>query len=83
MVKTFEIPQDILESARLTVPELKIEMAVHLYRSGRLSIGKAHELAGISLWSFRQVLASRQISPHYDEDDLLEAVATLQELGRL
>ena len=82
-VLTLEVPQDILDSARLTISELKVEMAVYLYAQGRLSIGKAHELAGMTLWEFRQLLASRRISPHYDVADLDEDVATLRELGRL
>ena len=80
---TLEIPQDILDSARLTIPELKVEMAVYLYAQGRLSIGKARELADMSLWEFRQLLASRRIPPHYDVTDLDEDVATLRTLGRL
>lgn len=82
-VNTLEVPQDILDSARLSIPELKVELAIHLYAQGRLSIGKAHELADMSLWEFRQLLASRRIPPHYDETDLDEDVATLHELGRL
>ena len=78
-----EIPQDVLDSARLTIGELKIELAVSLYAQGRLSIGKACELAGMSLWEFRQLLTSRRISPHYDVTDLDEDVATLRDLGRL
>lgn len=80
---TIELPQDILDSARLTLDELKVEIAVHLYTQGRLSIGKARELAGMSLWEFRQLLASRRISPHYDVADLNEDVATLRQLGRM
>jgi predicted HTH domain antitoxin len=79
----FEIPQDILDSARITVPELKIEIAVYLFLQGRLSIGKARELADMSLWEFRQLLASRRISPHYDTAELEEDVNTLHQLGRL
>ena len=82
-VRTLEVSQDILDSARLTLAELKVEMAVYLYAQGRLSIGKARELAGMSLWEFRQLLASRRIAPHYDEIDLNEDVATLRDLGRL
>ncbi len=78
-----QVPQDILDSARLTIPELKVEMAVYLYSQGRLSVGKARELAGMSLWEFRQLLASRRISPHYDENDLNEDITTLRELGCL
>lgn len=79
---TLELSQDILDSARLTLAELKVEIAVHLYTQGRLSIGKARELAGMSLWEFRQLLASRRISPHYDVADLNEDVATLRQLDR-
>ena len=78
-----EISQDILDTARLTVDELKVELAVYLYTQDRLSIGKARELAGMSLWAFRQLLASRRIPPHYDITELEEDVATLRELGRL
>jgi len=82
-VNVLQIPQDILDSARLTVSELKVEMAVHPCTQGRLSVGKARELAGMSLWEFRQLLASRRISPHYDESDLDEDITTLREMGRL
>jgi predicted HTH domain antitoxin len=77
-VNILEVPQDVLDSARLTIPEVKAELAVYLYAQGRLSIGKARELAGMTLWEFRQLLASRRISPHYDVEDLDEDVATLR-----
>jgi predicted HTH domain antitoxin len=82
-VSVVEVTQEILDSARLTPSELKLEMAVHLYTQGRLSVGKARELVGLTLWEFRQLLASRRIPPHYDKVDLEEDVATLHELGRL
>ena len=82
-VMNLELPQDVLESARLSPAELKTELAIALYAQQRLSIGKARELAGMSLWEFRQLLASRRIPPHYDESDLAEDVKTLQTLGRL
>ena len=81
-VSVLEISQDILDSARLTPSELKVEMAVHLYAQGRLSVGKARELADMSLWQFLQLLASRRIPPHYDEADLDADVTTLRDLGR-
>jgi len=51
-VNVLEIQQDILDIARLTIDELKVEMAVYLYAQGRLSIGKARELADMTLWEF-------------------------------
>jgi predicted HTH domain antitoxin len=78
-ISLLEVPQDILDSVRLTAADLKVEMAIHLYEQRRLSIGKARELAGMALWEFRQLLASRGISPHYDVEDLDEDVSTLHE----
>ena len=82
-VYMLEVPQDILDSSRLTLTELKVGLAVYLYSQGRLSIGKAREFAGMSLWEFRQLLALRRISSHYDEVDLDEDMDTLREMGWL
>ncbi len=79
-VQLLEIDQDILDSAKLTVGEAKVELAVYLYSQRRLSLGKARELASMSLWAFRQLLAERHIPPHYDEADLLDDVETLRSL---
>lgn len=76
-----EIPQDVLDSARLTADQLLVELAVHLYEQGRLSIGKAHELACLSLWEFRQLLGSRQIRPHFAIEDLEQDLSTLRQAG--
>lgn len=81
-VQVLEIPQDVLDAARMTPAELKVELAVHLYAQGKLSIGKARELAGMSLWEFRQLLAARRIPPHYDVSDLHEDITTLRALGK-
>jgi len=77
-----EIPQDILDSARMTADQLLVELAVYLYAQGRLSLGKAHELAGLSLWEFRQILGLRQISPHFEAEDLEQDLETLRHLDR-
>lgn len=75
-----EIPIDVLDSARLTLEELRTELAIHLYEQRRLSVGKAHELAGLSLWEFRQILGSRRIPPHFDVEDLRQDFETLRKL---
>lgn len=77
-----EIPREILDSARMTADQLLVELAVHLYEQGRLSIGKAHELAGLSLWEFRQLLGLRQIPPHFEAEDLEQDLETLRHLGK-
>jgi predicted HTH domain antitoxin len=75
-VVTIELPRHLVDAARTTPDELKIELAVHLYEQRRLGIGHAREMAGLSLWEFRQLLASRKISPHYDVSDLDEDMRT-------
>lgn len=76
-----EIPQDVLDSARMTVDQVRIELAAHLYAQGRLALGKAHELAGFSLWEFRQLLGLRRIEPHFDAEDLQQDLETLRQLS--
>lgn len=77
---TLELPRHVVNAAKATPEELKIELAVHLYATRRLAIGHAREMAGLSLWEFRQLLASRKISPHYDVADLDEDMQTWAEL---
>ena len=79
-VVTIELPRHLVNAVGVTADELKIELAIHLYETRRLGIGHAREMAGMSLWEFRQLLASRKISPHYDVADLDEDMQTWAEL---
>jgi predicted HTH domain antitoxin len=45
---------------------------------GKLSFGKARELAEMTVWEFQQLLGSRGISIHYDVEDYEQDLATLQ-----
>ena len=80
---TLEIPQTVLDAAQMSAPEMRRELALTLYAQNRLSLGKARELAGLSLWEFRQWLATRRIETHYDVTDLQDDLTTLRALGRL
>ncbi|RMF93186.1 MAG: UPF0175 family protein [Nitrospinota bacterium] len=80
---SLEIPQEVLHAARMTPGELKRELALHLFQLGKLSFGKARELAEMDPWSFQQFLGSRGVSVHYDVEDYEEDRATLKELGKL
>jgi predicted HTH domain antitoxin len=75
-----ELPRHLVHAAGITPEELKLELAIHLYETRRLSIGHAREMADLSLWEFRQLLASRKISPHYAVSDLDEDMQTWSEL---
>jgi predicted HTH domain antitoxin len=78
-----EIPQEVLHAARMTPEEMKRELAVLLFQQGKLSFGKAREMAGMTVWALQQLLGSRGITVHYDVADYEEDLATLKALGRL
>ena len=50
-----KIPQDILDTARLTVEELKSEMAVFLYAQGRISLVKRVQANEKLNYNFNQI----------------------------
>ena len=77
-INMLEIPQELLDNARLSVDDLKRELAVSLYAQGRLPVGKAREFADMPLWEFRQLLALRHIPPRYDADDLTDDLVTIE-----
>jgi len=77
-----EIPEDVLYAARMTPEELRRELAVHLFREGRLSFGKARELAGMTAWAFQMLLGSRGVPVHYGPREYDEDLATLKVAGR-
>ncbi len=78
-----EIPREVLHATRMTPQELKRELALTLFQQGKLSFGKAREMADMTVWAFQQCLGSRGIAVHYDIAEYEEDVATLKEIGRL
>lgn len=80
---SIEVPREIIHATRMTPQELKQELALSLFQQGRLSFGKARELAGMTVWAFQHLLGSRGIPVHYDVAEYEEDLATLKELGRL
>lgn len=77
---SLEIPRDALESARMTAAEAKLELAIALFASQRLSLGKAAELAGLPVAEFHLHLGARQLGPHYTADDARADSKTLAAL---
>ena len=81
--RQIEIPREVIRATRMTPQELRRELAVHLFQQGKLSFGKAREMAGMTVWAFQQLLGSRGIPVHYDLEDYEEDLVTLKELGRI
>ena len=64
------VPGNILQELRITPSELLIDLAVYLYDSGKLSIGQAKKLAGLTQISFQKELSKRNVLIKYDVEDL-------------
>ena len=78
-----EIPREIIHATRMTSTELRQELAIYLFQQGKLSFGKAREMADMTVWTFQQTLGSRNIPVHYDVEDYEADLATLKALGQL
>ncbi|MBI5016008.1 MAG: UPF0175 family protein [Deltaproteobacteria bacterium] len=60
---------------------LRKTLAVELYREGRLSLGKAREVAGLTdKWAFLELLSDRGVSVDYRAEDAAEDVEVLDGL---
>lgn len=79
---TIEIPSEIIHATRMTPEELCRELAIYLFQQGKLSFGKAREMAGLTVWTFQQLLGSRGIPVHYDLEDYEGERSMLQEIGQ-
>ena len=73
---------NVLLAARITVDEVKTELAVALFRLERFSLGRAAELAGVPTGQFLNILAARKLGPHMDADEALKDAAMLAEMRR-
>ena len=74
------VPREVLDSAKMSEDEMRIDLAAHLYATKRLSMGKAKRLAGLDLLSFQRELAKRNIYIHYGVEDLEQDLETLERL---
>jgi predicted HTH domain antitoxin len=71
-----------MEAARLTPEELKLEIAIVLFRRGCLTLAQASRFCGISRIRFQKELASRETPIHYTSNDFDDDLATLDELEK-
>lgn len=78
------ISDDILQAAQLTPGEFRQEIALHLFQTGRLTIGYASRFAEMPPQAFRQLLKQRDIPLYsYDVEDFELDLENLKALGRL
>ena len=72
------IPDEILQTARVTEEEIRQEIAVLFFEKDRLTLAQASRLAGMERLRFQHLLASRGIPVHYDVEEFEEDLSTLR-----
>ncbi|MEW6128074.1 MAG: UPF0175 family protein [Acidobacteriota bacterium] len=77
------ISDEILESVGMSDDEFQQEIAVYLYQQNKLTIGQAGKLAKLNQFQFQKLLASREISIHYEVRDFEKDLETLKEIKSL
>lgn len=83
-----DLPGSVLALIKIPKEELgpfiKRSLAVELYREGKLSLGKAAELAGFrNKWDMLMLLAEKGVPLDYTAEDAEMDLSTLKEvLGR-
>lgn len=55
-------------------------LSVELYREGIISVGKAAEIAGVSIWEMQEILTKRKIPINFYPEDLKKDVRTLKKV---
>lgn len=61
------------------VGDWQVETAVRRYREGTVSLGRAAELADVSVWRFLDILDERGVEMNYDESDLEADIAAVRD----
>lgn len=77
------IPDDILKATSMTEDELKLEIAIMLYKQEKISSGKVRVWTGLSVIEFQQELSKRGLSINYDVEDFQADIQTLQSMDLL
>lgn len=75
------VPDELASESGCSPSELLFGLAVGLLLDGRLTLGRAAALAGLSKIVFLEELGRRRIPMPYDEQDLNADLLTLREVS--
>ncbi len=79
-----DLPRDLINIFKIREKEfphkIRETLAVELYREGLISIGKAAEIAKVTIWEMQEILAQRKIPLNYYSEDLETDINTLKKV---
>ena len=78
MSLTLDLPDDIgirlLNDPEHAEPDVRRELAIALYRAGKLPPGRAAQVAGMDRWDFEKLLFESQVPFPRSDESILEEV---------
>ncbi len=72
------IPDEIVRATNMSPEELRVELAVLLFKEDKLTLGQAARFAGMPQPHFQHLLGRRKIPLHYGVEEFEEDLKTLK-----
>jgi predicted HTH domain antitoxin len=81
---SIDFPRDLINIFKIREKEfphkVRVTLSVELYREGLVSIGKAAEIAKVSIWEMQEILAEKKVPLNYYSEDLETDIKTLKKV---
>ncbi|MCE7061139.1 UPF0175 family protein [Dyadobacter sp. CY343] len=75
-----ELDDQIVQSTGMSPEELRLELALQLYKEEKITVGQGGKMTGIGSIKFQQELGKRKISSSFNNEDLQSDLKTLAAL---
>ncbi|MDI6794430.1 MAG: UPF0175 family protein [bacterium] len=76
-----EVIKEALSTFFAVKPELRLEAAIGLYKEGEITLSRAAEIAGLTIWRFKDILINRGIfiaTPSFTKKELDKQIEELE-----
>ena len=81
---SIDFPRDLINIFKIREKEfphkVRETLSIELYREGLVSIGKAAEIAKVSIWEMQEILARKKVPINYYSEDLEADIKTLKKV---
>ena len=75
------IPDEFLQTAHITEADLKLEIAILLFRQEKITLGTASQFAGMSQLEFQRIPGNREVPIHCGVEEFQKDLKTLEANG--
>ena len=75
-----ELDDQIVQSTGMSPEELRIELAIQLYKEDRITVGQGGRMTGMGSVKFQQELGKRKVISSFSNVDLQADLKTLASL---